>query len=310
MTSMNASRDDELLLVDYCWLTFGTNHYVVDHGVRDVVSRLSSNLKHVHLSSAIISIRPDEKDSGLISLETSGGEVYSGFHHLVFATQASSAVPLLASYLNNLPSSAEAQRTEIMAQIRCLRAFKYRSTLVINHTDNSLLPDAVRDRRDLNLVTSGWPENEAEEKEELCVSSAYTMATHILPRPVGCPSHLPDIYQSTNPFVAPKKETIISASSLERAVLSCEAKEVLHELCKVKKQRWWECRTVAKCGLGSLQGAGGNIDKRAPGVWLCGSYAYLGVPLLEGCVVSARMVVEEGILEKEGMKLSREPWSI
>lgn len=315
MSAMTTAPEDDVMnhpveeILDYCWLTLGTSHYVVSNGVRDVVSRLSRNLQNVHLSSSIISIRPDPQDSRLISLECHDGDVYSGFHHLVFATQASSAIPLLGSYMSNLPSSAESQRMAIMDQIRCLKAFKYRSTIVINHTDESLLPDNIQDRRDLNLVTSGWPEDEDACDEGLCVSSSHTMATHILPRPAGYPSHLPDVYQTTNPFVSPRKDTIISVSSLERAVLDCEAKEALKGLCKVKKQSWWGCRTMAKCGLGSVQGAG-RLTDGCPGVWISGSYAYLGVPLLEGCVVSARNVVEEGILKTEGLKLRREPWSI
>lgn len=296
-------------LVDYCWLTLGTSHYVVTDGVRRVVSQLSQNLKHVHLSSPIMSIRPDPTDSRLISMECSTGEVFDGFHHLVFATQASSAVPLLGSYMNNLPASAEKQRIAIMDQIRCLRAFKYRSTIVINHTDDTLLPDDVQDRRDLNLVTSGWPEEEEGQEEGLCVSSSHTMATHILPRPTGYPSYLPDVYQTTNPFVSPRKDSIISVSSLERAVLDCEAKEALEGLCKIKSRWRWGCRTAAKCGLGSVQGAGGSSGE-GPGIWLSGSYAYLGVPLLEGCVVSARNVIEEGILKAERLRLREEPWSI
>ncbi|KAF6766436.1 splicing factor, Prp19-binding domain-containing protein [Ephemerocybe angulata] len=254
MSAMTTAPEDDVMnhpveeILDYCWLTLGTSHYVVSNGVRDVVSRLSRNLQNVHLSSSIISIRPDPQDSRLISLD--------GFHHLVFATQASSAIPLLGSYMSNLPSSAESQRMAIMDQIRCLKAFKYRSTI------------------------------------DACDEGLY--------RP-GYPSHLPDVYQTTNPFVSPRKDTIISVSSLERAVLDCEAKEALKGLCKVKKQ--------SVCGLGSVQGAG-RLTDGCPGVWISGSYAYLGVPLLEGCVVSARNVVEEGILKTEGLKLRREPWSI
>lgn len=304
-----APRGTNAARQDYCWLTLGTNHYVVTNGVREVVSQLSRNLTNIHLSSPIISIRPDPENSQLISIECSSGEVLHGFHHLVFATQASSAVPLLGSYMNNLPSNAETQRTVVMDQIRCLRSFKYRSTIVINHTDDTLLPDDRQDRRDLNLITSGWPEEEEGQADGLCVSSSHTMATHIILRPAGYPPHLPDVYQTTNPFVSPRKDTIISVSSLERAVLDCEAKEALEGLCKIKSRWWWGCRTAAKCGLGSAQGAG-KMTGEGPGIWLSGSYAYLGVPLLEGCVVSAKNVVEDGVLRTEGLRLREEPWSI
>ena len=38
-----------------------------------------------------------------------------------------------------------------------------------------------------------------------------------------------------------------------------------------------------------------------PDVWLWGGYAQCGIPLLEGCVVSARNVVEQGVWASEGV---------
>jgi len=294
---------------DYCWLTLGTPHYVLKNGVREVVSRLAASFQNVHLSSAIVSIRPDPQDPSLVALECVDGQVYSGFHHLVFATQASSAVPLLGTYMANLPSDAETQRAAVMAQIRCLKSFKYRTTIVINHTDESLLPEAEHDRRDLNLVTSGWTADE-EVDESLCVDASFTMATQIQKPPPGSPPNVSNVYQTTNPFVPPRKDRIISVSSLERAVLDLDAKAALAGLCEVKRSRWGFWRREPDCALGSLQGAGGRFDKGTTGVWICGSYAHQGIPLLEGCVVSAKNVVVEGILQKEGLKLREEPWSI
>lgn len=85
----------------------------------------------------------------------------------------------------------------------------------------------------------------------------------------------------------------------------------------------WRWGTSGSDGgaLGCLQGAGkvlplppdsedterekDGVERKViqdvPGIWICGSYAHAGIPLLEGCVVSARNVVEQGIWVCEGV---------
>lgn len=106
------------------------------------------------------------------------------------------------------------------------------------------------------------------------------MATHIV-------STNPTIYQTTNPIVPPRAGTVIAVARMERAVLTVDSKEALREL-------------YGDAGLGPLQGAGkleGAPDVAK--IWVCGSYAYEGIPLLEGCVASARLVVRRGVLASE-----------
>ncbi|KAG2023210.1 hypothetical protein CC2G_000888 [Coprinopsis cinerea AmutBmut pab1-1] len=297
-------------ILDYVWLGLGQDHFVLTNGVQEVVSRLSSELENIHVNSAIVSLSADPANPRLISIECERPDgtrfTHHGFSHIVLATQASRAVPLLGCYARSLPIEATAQRHALEEQIRCLRTFKYCSTIVVNHTDDTLLPSVAQDRRDLNLISSNWDEDS--EDSEFCVPSTYTMATHMLPRPEGYPSFLPSVYQTTNPFIPPQKDTVLSVSSLERAVLTPESKQALRGLCKPKRKWWWECPTETRCELGELQGAGRLENESTPGIWICGSYAYLGVPLLEGCVVSSRNVVEQGILKSEGLQLREDPW--
>lgn len=204
-----------------------------------------------------------------------------------------------------------------------MRTFQYHPTIVINHTDDTLMPDGVQDRRDLNLVClDPAGDNVTPYKIEddeggvatsispRCVPQTYTMATHALPPPPGYPTHLPRLYQTTNPIVPPKKESILSVARLERAVLTLEAKEALMGLYREDGKRWWQCAGQAGSVLGPLQGAG-KLEGGAeggPGIWVCGSFAYAGIPLLEGCVVSARNVVEQGVLKSEGVAVKSPPW--
>ncbi|KAG7450733.1 uncharacterized protein BT62DRAFT_1072763 [Guyanagaster necrorhizus] len=295
--------------LDYIWLTLGTHHYVVVDGVRDVVGRLVSTVRNVHLSHLISSIQADPDDPDLVSVHCTnadGLKTYSGFHHIIFATQANRAVPLLSSYASSLPHEKRIRREAAEEQMRCLEKFTYRSTLVINHTDETLLPDDTRDHRDLNLIyTRAGALITTKTVSPQCLPSSYTMATHILPRPQGFPAHLPSVFQTTDPIVEPREGRILSVAKLERAVLTLESKQALKEFYCAKDRKWWPgpCEEA----LGRLQGAG-RLRDSGPGIWICGSFAYPGIPLLEGCVVSARLVVERGLYKSEGVRPKHPPW--
>lgn len=132
------------------------------------------------------------------------------------------------------------------------------------------------------------------------------MATHILPTPKGYPPSQPRVFQTTNPIIPPHKDSLLSVTALERAIVTLQSKSALKLLCVEDRKAWWQCPYEAKTRLGELQGA--NSGDKGPGIWICGSYAHFGIPLLEGCVVSARNVVEQGILERENVNWTKEPW--
>lgn len=294
------------------WLTLGSDHYVVNHGVRDVVQRLSAHTppQNIHLSTPISSITQDAQHPHLVSVK-SGSHVFEGFSHVVLATEAIHAAPILESYRDALGTASPSHNQFIGEQIDCLRKFSYIPTIVINHTDDTLLPDNVADRRELNFMALDPRFRHNPDPSELDDSSTYkgpetyTMATQILPRPKGYPDHLPPVYQTTNPIVSPKPGRILSVSRLLRAIVTLESKVALQDLIKETGIKWWQTAGQGEARLGRLQGRAHDAD---PSFWLCGSYAYSGIPLLEGCVVSARTIVEQGILASEGIKVTRQPW--
>ncbi|KXN89800.1 hypothetical protein AN958_04804 [Leucoagaricus sp. SymC.cos] len=312
-----------ILIPDLIWLTIGTHHYLLANGVREVVAALSKDLKNVHLSAPITSITLDPKAPHLASityLKPSGEEhTLHGFDHVVFATEAKTAAAILTSWASSLSEKFSLPvrdfKENILKQAEALGKFHYTTSIVVNHTDDTLLPDDPRDCRELNLIyyhgqELGNSEKHPDRDSSVCVSSSFTMATHTLTRPEGYPAHLPDVYQSTNPYIPPKKGTILSVARMQRAVPTVEARKALQGFCEEKERKWWQCPAVASTKPGPLQGAGRMTGARTPGIWVCGSYAFFGIPLLEGCVVSAKNVAMQGIMACEGTELKEEPWAV
>lgn len=301
--------------LDYIWLTLFTHHYVVNNGVHDVVKRLSAPLENVHVSSTITGIRPDSSDPSLVTLEWADAQgskhTYDGFSHIIFATQANHASELLSGYLSNLPRNSTHSEF-VRQQVQCLKTFTYKPTIVINHTDDSLLPENPSDRRDLNLIrmsddaSRSKPLSPSSEPGSLCVSPSYTMATHRLRKPSNADSRASAVFQTTNPIVSPREESVLSIAKMERAILTLDAKKALQDLYIADQhpQVPGGQTSLGSGRLGRLQGTPRHGEREVPGIWLCGSYAYQGIPLLEGCVVSAANVVEQGILMRDSTSSS------
>ncbi|KAI0307505.1 splicing factor, Prp19-binding domain-containing protein [Multifurca ochricompacta] len=270
--------------LDFIWRTSMTPHYVVSLGVRDVVGRLSSQIpvSHVHVGKPTTALLPDPDHPGQVTIACGAGEelaLYTGFEHVILATQANHAAPLVDAYSRALEQKAPKAAACAAELSECLSRFEYRQTVVINHTDDSLLPADHRDRRDLNLVMLSSSHAQAHEKftsekpSGLLLPPTYAMTTHILPRPPGRKPGT-TILQTTNPTIAPRPGSVLSVARLERALLTA---------------------------VGALQGtARRELGGSATGLWVVGSYAHRGIPLLEGCVASAREVVERGVLKCEG----------
>ncbi|CAK9786435.1 FAD/NAD(P)-binding domain-containing protein [Cutaneotrichosporon oleaginosum] len=271
------------VLLDYIHAGVGTSHYTLGGGMsaRDVARLLAEPVRaqgedHVRLGTGIKSIT--YSDDGLtLSLDD---DAKLEVDRVVVATQASAARALLSTLEPSLPA-AEGKRVARMRQ--ALAHVHYRDTIVVTHRDRSVLP-ATPDIRDINLVQPAPRESAGDDTPELasCASSApsspcpspaevtpffapelgYTMATHVV-----APPGVEPVLQTTNPAV-PIGGELLGVARLERAL------------------------PLADDGIISgLRPAGAGAAK--PRVFLAGSYAYPGIPLLEGCVGSARRVVED-----------------
>jgi len=297
--------------LDFIWRTFMTHHYVVSHGVHDVVARLSGHIpaSQIHLGTPTTALLPDRAYPGRVAIACGEGEdlsLHSGFEHVILATQANHAAPLIGAYARALEEHQARQAAVHATRLSaCLSQFEYRQTVVVNHTDDRLLPADHRDRRDLNLVmvSSRALAEEGKfrsaESTGLLLPPTYAMTTQMLPRPAGRPPGMA-ILQTTNPIVAPRPASVLSVARLERALLTHTSKAAVRSLCADEDDA---------VGVGTLQGtARRELGDGAAGLWVVGSYAHRGIPLLEGCVMSAREIVERGILRCQGASVRGSPW--
>ena len=272
-------------------------------------------MKHINTSSTILSIQPDRQDPKCASLTvSSNGEIMErpGFHHIVFATQAPTAASILTTYPNSLSDTLAHRKEKLLPLIQCLKTFETRTSVVINHTDDTLLPDHDHDIRELNLISAApgtIPATESKTPSLYQVPETYTMATQVLRGPKEYIRGQPHVFQTTNPIVSPRRDSIMSIAKLDRAVVTKESKKALVLLSEKDSKKWWQCPYQAQMRLGSLQGCKPLSEPAAPGIWVCGAFAHSGIPLLEGCVISARNVVEQGILRTEGVRWREEPWN-
>ncbi|KAG0204596.1 hypothetical protein BGX33_008387 [Mortierella sp. NVP41] len=113
------------------------------------------------------------------------------------------------------------------------------------------------------------------------------MATHIMNNTATSLGSTTKFLQTTNPIFQPKPETVISSAWFERAVVNPESMKAVDELSQQMDEQ--AERLLAAQQSGKKDDSATSVSDR---VWFVGSYAYPGIPLLEGCVVSAVQVME------------------
>ncbi|KAF9360068.1 hypothetical protein BGX26_010614 [Mortierella sp. AD094] len=123
------------------------------------------------------------------------------------------------------------------------------------------------------------------------------MATHIMNNTASSLGTTTKFLQTTNPIFQPKPETVISSAWFERAVVNPESMKAVDELNQQMEEQTE--RLLAAATSESTQAT--SVSDR---VWFVGSYAYPGIPLLEGCVVSAVQVMERIIAAEPAHRLA------
>jgi predicted NAD/FAD-binding protein len=112
-------------MTEYCWLTLGTDHFVVTHGVQDVVARLTKPIKHLHLSTRVDALVSNADGSVFVNATTAEGlQEFGPFEHVVIGTQANQAVKLLES-LTSTSAQVQAESDGLLSLLEPLRKFHY-----------------------------------------------------------------------------------------------------------------------------------------------------------------------------------------
>lgn len=355
-------------VLEYVACTFLRSHYTVSAGVHEVQKALCKPLDkaNVHTGAQVVEISDSSVEQGTVSLLVRGAdghlELFDGFHHCVFATQANQSADFISKYLDRSSAtiSESSNRSDLHTQrlrqlVKQLGNFRYEHSSVINHTDKTMMPPSKKDWRDFNLVSpasdaTGLNDRKTEltESEDDSIALAgrtrtlssgqtQTMATHIIAQDFPSSNGPQMLMQTTNalPGMTPRPETVLSISNFHRAILTMKGKEAqkgLFEWIRSPEARQRQPRlkvadslpkrsllrrsfrrfdplgTRWRLQLGELQGgkqrelSSEEIQAQAtqfgPQIWVCGSWSP-GIPLLEGCVRSARLVCEE-ILRQEG----------
>jgi len=276
MAAVRAMPTREVL--EYVAHTFLYRHYRVRGGVSQVVHALTDHLPadRVRVGATITDVFPvDTHRIGLRYKASDGSQAEAVYDHLIFGSQTTQTAIMLQWYHDHTqPSSRAIFCAQQLAQ---LRALHYKKSTVVCHTDTGILPPDEADWRDLNFVTPACKG----------AHDAYTMATHVIHR---SPAQV--VMQTTNPLpqLFPAADKTIRQSTFDRFVLTLEGRQAREHFFQRRGKR----RT-----LGPLQG---SPDGGGGGVWFTGSWSY-GVPLLEGCVTSARLVAER-ILQQHDLDAS------
>ncbi|WWC72398.1 uncharacterized protein I206_106360 [Kwoniella pini CBS 10737] len=294
------------IILEYMHLTLGTNHYHPAEGfsAADIAEKLAKPVceqgeDHLKLSTEIIGLEYISSHEGIrLTMKDQTG-LDGGRNEelivdkIILATQASVAKRLLEGLEDSLRSAGRDKEKRKISEMRAaLGKVRYRETIVVTHGDTSILP-SLKDRRDLNFflpddqitLPSIQPAPLTHRSAEYPVpyftpieDQIYTQTTQIIYPPSRLKRKYGQdrpVFQTTNPCVPIDAAKVIGISKLERAL-------PLKEPCKV---------------LPFLQNTSRSYLPPSTIVHIVGSYAYPGIPLLEGCVGSAKMAAEFILME-------------
>ncbi|KAF9366640.1 hypothetical protein BGX34_011679 [Mortierella sp. NVP85] len=151
---------------------------------------------------------------------------------------------------------------------------------------------------DSGISSPEWHSGSSTPTSTASESHNSAMATHIMNSTASSLGTTTKFLQTTNPIFQPRPETVISSAWFERAVVNPESMKAVDELNKQMEEQTDRLRASVSEGT---ETAVPSISDR---VWFVGSYAYPGIPLLEGCVVSAVQVMERIIAAEPDHRLN------
>eukprot|EP01061_Rhynchopus_euleeides_P019134 TRINITY_DN3148_c0_g1_i1.p1 TRINITY_DN3148_c0_g1~~TRINITY_DN3148_c0_g1_i1.p1 ORF type:complete len:498 (+),score=214.29 TRINITY_DN3148_c0_g1_i1:46-1539(+) len=171
------------------------------------------------------------------------------FDKVVVATEATHALQMLGQ--------ATPDESAILGK------FQYEKSTAFVHQDEALMPPLQRDWRTMNLIlppVDGYEQRpvKSENLNKACVNVWMNNL-------VDVPQGLGNVFQTWNPLVEPKPDSVMARASFQRAVHTVESANTIDRLQDIQGSR---------------------------GVYFCGSYASRGMTLLEQSVISSLHVAD------------------
>lgn len=177
-------------ILSYVAMTFLRSHYQVAEGVQKVEAALTRNLDpdRIHTSTTVKGLHPTNARAKICLVLERGHEesgkvtqLMDGFDHVILATPAHLSASLVDSYMDALRARRrlvptgdeekevlEQEETRLKTVLKKLQSIRVEESLVVNHTDKSLLPTNRSDWRDLNLASPAFSkQSSTSEKQAL-----------------------------------------------------------------------------------------------------------------------------------------------
>ncbi|KAF9983897.1 hypothetical protein BGZ65_001311, partial [Modicella reniformis] len=162
---------------------------------------------------------------------------------------------------------------------------------------------SLRSSSSLTAATTAMPSHST-----MAVNSHNSaMATHFMNGTSSTFGSTTKYLQTTNPLYPPRPETVISSAWFERAIVNPASMRVVDELDLLMEQQTtrWIDRNSGLAVHGQKEDEQGWTSMSASDrVWFVGSYAYPGIPLLEGSVASAAQVVDRILAAEPSHRLA------
>lgn len=189
-------------------------------GARDVVARLSAPIRDLRVGVPVEEVA--RTDDGMTVAAVDGAPEH--FDHVVVATQASHAGPLL-------PPGAQAERA-------ILSRFRYERFELVVHGDPRLAPQGPGPRAPVNFI--------------LARDSDAPMATIVLNDIHRALGSEPPVYETWNPLLEPDPDEVYCRVVLDRPVVDRDSLRAIAELDALQEapeRRLWFCGSYAAFGV-------------------------------------------------------------
>lgn len=201
-------------------------------GVADLESRLLASLRSIRSPVHVKAVKRTGDEVVVSFYEKQGGNVSETFDHVVIATQANQARPMIGSELRN--------------EHEMLSCFDYEDVRVVVHSDADLMPKNRKHWAAFNFINS----DQSHAPESMCSVWVNRMAPELK---LG-----EDLFQTINPIIEPDPAKVHRTADLQRPTVtrnSFRGWRMIDEMNAEPDRRIWFAGSYASYGVPLLESA-------------------------------------------------------